>query len=127
MVVAKKGPKFGPSRAGDTSSGPQPVNRMRFKDLRALAAYLTRLGSWPGQPSMPVIDKTGLTGDFDIELDYATIMAAASEHSGAPPTNESIFEETVLAMQDKLGLELKRQKALADILIIDRVEKPSEN
>ena len=67
-----------------------------------------------------VVDKTGLTGFYDIQLVYANPnnVSAASD-SSAP----SIFT----AIKEQLGLKLEESKAPLDHYVIDSVEKPSEN
>jgi uncharacterized protein (TIGR03435 family) len=64
----------------------------------------------------PVIDKTGLTGDYDFTLMWA---GDTTENSSLPslPT----------ALREKFGLELKPQTGPVNILIVDHVEKPSPN
>jgi len=67
----------------------------------------------------PIIDKTGFTGTFDVDLIFAHDGASA----GAPgaPTTISI------AIQEQLGLKLVSAKGPVDVLVIDSVQKPSEN
>ncbi len=66
----------------------------------------------------PVVDKTGLKGDYDIKLDYAPPDA------GADSSLPSIFT----ALQESLGLKLEPQFVPMKKLFIDRVEKvPAEN
>jgi uncharacterized protein (TIGR03435 family) len=67
--------------------------------------------------SRPVIDKTGLTGLFNVHMDYV-------EDALAPDTpGPSIFT----AAQQELGLKLESTREPADVLVIDHIEKPSEN
>lgn len=61
-----------------------------------------------------VIDKTGLTGRFDVHLEYAPQL------DGDGP---SIFT----AVQEQLGLKLESAKGPVETLVIDRVERPSAN
>jgi uncharacterized protein (TIGR03435 family) len=124
LVLVKSGPKFHALEAAEQAcypmcGEPAPLNRLRQRDVSSLARYLTRLGA-----DRPVIDKTGLTGPFKIELDMQKIMGAAIERGG-PPTNENIFRATVDAVQDELGLTLKFTKTPVDVLVIDHVEKPT--
>jgi uncharacterized protein (TIGR03435 family) len=93
----------------------------------------------------PVVDKTGITGLFDFHLAYAAdpnsgmaqaaARAAASgreglrvqilggpEHLDDPP-EASIFS----AIEQQLGLKLERTRAPGEFLVIDHVERPSEN
>jgi len=69
-----------------------------------------------------VVDKTGLTGFYDLTLpDLKRLSMAPSATS--PEADESIF--TVLP--EVLGLRLESAKGQVDTLVIDHVERPSEN
>ena len=67
----------------------------------------------------PVLNKTGLTGEYDYKLNWNADISATASDSAAP----SIFT----ALQEQLGLRLEAQKMPVDVLIIDRAEKPGEN
>jgi bla regulator protein blaR1 len=74
----------------------------------------------------PVIDKTGLKGRFDFTLEWAREPrgpAASDSPAPAAPTGPTPIE----ALRDQLGLKLEPTKASLPILVIDRVERPSEN
>jgi uncharacterized protein (TIGR03435 family) len=64
----------------------------------------------------PVLDKTGLEGKYDYVLEWT----ADSDATGTGPT---IFT----ALQEQLGLRLESVKAPVDTLVIDHIERPSEN
>jgi bla regulator protein BlaR1 len=66
-----------------------------------------------------VIDKTGLTGTFDLHLEFTRDDAAADKVDAA----QSIFT----AVEAQLGLKLLPAKGPVDYVVIDRVEHPSEN
>lgn len=66
----------------------------------------------------PVIDRTGLAGRFDIHLEYASADAAVGDTS-----SPSVFT----AVQDQLGLKLTPDKGPVEVLVIDHIERPSEN
>lgn len=80
----------------------------------------------------PVIDKTGITGYFKIHLVFApedtapprlaTANPGAATESRAPDAPD-IFQ----AIQEQLGLKLVAAKGPVDVLVIDRIERPSEN
>jgi uncharacterized protein (TIGR03435 family) len=65
-----------------------------------------------------VIDKTGLAGLFDVHVELPPDPLATND-----PTSPSLF--TVL--QEQLGLKLESDKGPVEVLVIDHVEKPSEN
>ena len=69
-----------------------------------------------GKAGRPVIDKTGLTGEYDFRLEWASEQAADS-------TLPSLFT----AIQEQLGLKLQPSKGPVDTLVIDHAEMPSEN
>jgi uncharacterized protein (TIGR03435 family) len=73
-----------------------------------------------------VLDKTGLAGLFDIKLKFAREQSPSD--AGAPsaatdPAEASLFT----AIREQLGLKLESGKAPVDVLVIDHVERPSEN
>lgn len=128
LVVAKSGPKFHALTPYEAQcwqgcvGSPAKTNHWREKELPSLATYLTRLGA-----ERPVIDKTGLTGYFGLDFDMAKVMEEASQSVGGTPTNASIFDAMVNAVQDVLGLKLVLTKAPVEISVIDHAEKPSAN
>lgn len=74
----------------------------------------------------PVVDKTGLSGRYDFDLEWAPDetqfggeLAAAPADAPSPP----LFT----AMQQQLGLKLEATRGLADALVVDTVERPSAN
>jgi uncharacterized protein (TIGR03435 family) len=67
-----------------------------------------------GYTDRTVVDRTGLEGNFGITLDF-------SIRDG--DDRVSVFT----AVQDQLGLKLEPGKALVPMLVIDHIEKPSEN
>jgi len=83
----------------------------------------------------PIIDNTGLTGQFDIHLEFVRgsapqgpmlLNGQPSPDLQAPPadsTGSSIFK----ALETQLGLKLSPTKAPLDVIIVDQAEKPSEN
>ena len=78
----------------------------------------------------PVVDKTGLAGAFDFTLTWTPDesqfgsmgirVPPAADNPNAPP---GLFT----AIQDQLGLKLEPAKIPAEVLVIDHVERPSEN
>lgn len=80
----------------------------------------------------PVIDKTGITSYFEIHLvfspdDFAGTRPATNE-PGAPAAVRAADAPGIFqAIQEQLGLRLVPAKGPVDVLVIDHVERPSEN
>ena len=73
------------------------------------------VSSLTGASGRPVIDRTGIAGTFDIELEWAATPDV--------PDAVSIFT----AVQEQLGLKLESDKAALDVVVVERVERPTEN
>jgi uncharacterized protein (TIGR03435 family) len=67
-----------------------------------------------------VIDKTGIAGKFNFHIEFAPDEATAEP---AEPAGPSIFT----ALQQQLGLKLERATGPVEFLVIEHVERPSEN
>ena len=98
-------------------------NRMEGDYTMAMLAQSLRLDT-----GRLVIDKTGLTGSYRVQLTYAlTLLGSRSgpgpDVSQSPSTLPSVFA----ALQDQLGLKLESSKAPRETLIIDRLERPTKN
>jgi uncharacterized protein (TIGR03435 family) len=68
-----------------------------------------------------VLDKTGFTGRFDLKLNFKP---------DDPGFNAPEFANTptlLMALEEQLGLKLESGRAPIDALVIDHIERPSEN
>lgn len=76
-----------------------------------------------------VVDKTGLTGKYDISMDWTPDESQAGQMPAAapPPPSEPAGPSIFTAIQEQLGLKLEAQKGPVETIVIDRVEKPSAN
>jgi uncharacterized protein (TIGR03435 family) len=70
----------------------------------------------------PVLDRTGLRGEFDFTMEYETDPDAANL-PGAEVVGPALFT----ALQEQAGLRLESTKGTVEVLVIDHAEKPSEN
>jgi uncharacterized protein (TIGR03435 family) len=117
LVLAKGGPKFGPA--------PPPANDAEAREVGArynghlwtvnrepmsfLALQLSRIPD----VGRNVIDQTGLKGDYRFNFDW----------SSKTDPDISVFT----AIREQLGLSLEPTKGPVDFLVIDQIERPSEN
>jgi uncharacterized protein (TIGR03435 family) len=78
----------------------------------------------------PVVDQSGLSERYDFTVTF-TLDPAQAVRLGAPPTpsadNPDAAPDVFAAFQQQLGLKLESTKAPTDVMVIDNVQKPSEN
>jgi len=95
----------------------------RDVDLNYISAFLTGTGFRGTAPDRPVVNETGLTGDYDFSIEFSPDANALL--NGVPPDpNGPSFPE---ALADQLGLKLKAEKGMIDVLVVDHIEKPTPN
>jgi len=133
LVVGKNGPKFKEAKAGEAHPGGVPLpggavlvpsnggQTLNFygASMVALAQVLTNFAG------RPVQDKTGLTGKYDFTIDKSSVGAPQTEQGPAPPSDSGPSISTVV--QEQLGLKLEPAKGSVETLVVDHIERPSEN
>ncbi|HEV8146330.1 MAG TPA: TIGR03435 family protein [Bryobacteraceae bacterium] len=103
---------------------------MTFRHVRASAVPLERLTQALSQVlGRTVTDQTGLTGNFEINLQWTPDENQAMQLLPGTPQLPTDFAPVSIfaALQEQLGLKLESQKGPVEILVIERAEKPSEN
>jgi uncharacterized protein (TIGR03435 family) len=121
-------------RAGAPPGPPPPGERpscgMRVAPHQVVAggvslAQLTPMLSQLAQRM--VVDRTGLTGNFDIDLTFTPErMPQGAPPPGAPPlTIDPNGPSLFTALQEQLGLKLESDRAPVEVLVIDHVERPT--
>jgi bla regulator protein blaR1 len=140
LLVAKGGPKLpqsdksfcrgwpAPKPGGTASPEPEPGDgprcTMQFRGVST--ADLARLLAVPFGADRPIVDKTGISGRYDVRMLWAVDQARFGPPAGGPvdPSGlPTIFE----AVKEQLGLELVPSKGSAKELVIDYIEEPSPN
>ena len=74
----------------------------------------------------PVVDQTGLTGNYDFTLSYRPILPPDAPADAVPPEERdlpTLFD----ALRTQLGLRLTATRGPVDHLVIDHVEEPTSN
>jgi bla regulator protein blaR1 len=129
LVVGKNGSKLQESQS-KLPGRHIIMNRGELSGEGAPLEFLVTVLS--DQVGRPVIDRTGLKGNFDFKLQWTPdpgqpMGGPLSPGVEAPPPPDPNGPSIFTALQEQLGLRLESQKGPVDILVIDRVGKPSEN
>lgn len=119
LEVGKNGAKLEKSEQGDAGTNTTGNNTSitidaHHTNMDLLAKVLAR------ETALPVVNHTALDGIFNFKLRWRREDANVD---GTAPEGPSLFT----AIQEQLGLRLRSEKAPVEILVIDHVEKPSEN
>ena len=147
LVIAKNGPKIQPSKPGDTYPNgikspdglPAGPHKFNFGSDGVIVQALPMsfvTNNLAMHLSQPVVDRTGLTGDYDFTLRFSPRTQTTvhnNEQTGAkettmPVTSISAHNAALLqAIEEQLGLKLDPQTIPLPVLVIDRAEKPAAN
>jgi len=103
---------------------------MRPNALRAASIQVSELTqNFSRLLGRTVVDKTGLTGKYDISMEWNPDVSQAPQMPGAPPSpsSEPGGPSIFTAIQEQLGLKFEAQKGQVETIVIDRAERPSAN
>jgi uncharacterized protein (TIGR03435 family) len=74
-----------------------------------------------------VVDRTGLTGEFDFDVQFSPPPTTGSIDAGIPVAPLDDAASVFTALQEQLGLKLESTRGPVELMVIDRAEKPDEN
>ncbi len=113
----------GPPKPGDPFCGIfGGPGRLRFGGLPA--SQLAQAFSGPS--GRMVVDRTGLTGSWDFELNFAAEGRGGPGGPDAPAT-DSNAPSFFTAIQEQLGLKLESTRGPVEVLVIESIEKPADD
>lgn|SRR5579871_256501 len=126
-----RGPKLTPSQDPDCPANPSMTNfcgvRGGFGTMLGQRVPIARIAKeLTPIAGRPVQDRTGLTGAFDFELKWAPEIEPGTDAvklNGAAVSGPPLS----IALEDQLGLKLRPEKGQIEVLVIDQLEKPTEN
>jgi uncharacterized protein (TIGR03435 family) len=117
LEPAKTGPKLTETKVRRTTMQMGPGHLMMAKATPAqMAALLSSI------LDRPVLDHTGVTGEFDFTLESPDIMMGRMQ-----PSEENPGPSVFTAIQEQLGLRLEPSRGPIETLIIEHAAKPLEN
>jgi uncharacterized protein (TIGR03435 family) len=86
-------------------------------DWRAVGIPIINIANLvSGYMAAPIVDRSGLTGTFDLRLRWSK--------DGSPSDDAPVLPT---ALQEQLGLRLQREDVAGEVLVIDHIERPTEN
>lgn len=150
LTVVRGGPKLKPFKEGECLlAGEEPNGKpLCGRPLPNSQSDTRRVWDIPGLSAVsltntlqrlldrPIVDRTGITGKFDIHLEFAldssiTRFITRSCDPNCPPVPDvadpSAAPSIFAALQTQLGLRLEPEKSSGEVLVIDHIERPSEN
>ncbi len=117
LTLGKKGTQFHDAQEGWEGNGkPSVPGRIFVHRVSMLATLLSRF------MRQPVLDQTGLSGFYDIQLEWTPETQPRPDGADAPAepaTGPTIFT----AVQEQLGLKLESRKGPVEVLVIDGAER----
>lgn len=139
LVIAKNGPKFKEAKPGDTY-----MEGAKRHDGRPMGPGIWMLGvgnlASQGEPlatfitvlsrsgvDRPILDKTDLKGHYDLNLQWTPEPSGSQPGAEPASSPEASGLSLFVALEEQLGLKLETKKGPVEVLVIDHIEKPSEN
>jgi uncharacterized protein (TIGR03435 family) len=117
LVVAKSGFKLKQAQGAENLYGMSTNwGLISIRGGPIGARFIVGLSNFVGRI---VVDRTGLTGYYDITLKW-TPEGSQTSDTNAPP-------DLFTALEEQLGLKLVSTKAPVDVIVVDHVEQPTEN
>ena len=113
LVVAKGGPHLQPS----TADGLTINNRKGLVICRKASMKEFAERSLANRMGRTVVDRTGLSGEFDFEIHYVEDQLS----------NETAGPDFLTAMKEQVGLILQSEKGPVEVTVVDRAEKATAN
>jgi uncharacterized protein (TIGR03435 family) len=128
LTVAKTGMKMTKSLDQDGLAG------LGLRGLGSVVGRSANMGNFRNfmqgyVMDRPVVDQTGIEGRYDFQLDWTPDeFQFPGLGVKVPPAREDApHPDLYTAIQQQMGLKLEAVKAQADVIVIDRLEKPSAN
>lgn len=120
-----KGEALSPTTNGRPTCGTRTTRGTMMTSGAAMADLARNLSAFAGRP---VVDKTGLSGVFDLDLTWSPEQGPSGPDGTAlPPASSSDGVSLFTAVQEQLGLKLDAQRAPVDVLVIESAQRPVED
>jgi uncharacterized protein (TIGR03435 family) len=114
-----------PSCSSSLAPGNIVIRSQTMPQFATALSMLTNTGSSLGRL---IVDRTGLEGYYDVDLRFTPDRIPNFGPGGPPqglPPIDTDAASIYAAMREQLGLKLESQRAPVDVIVIDKVEKPT--
>jgi uncharacterized protein (TIGR03435 family) len=133
ISVASGGPKM--TKSTSPPNDPSAFFFRALGDLTVRNQTMKDFATWmqSGVMDKPVVDQTGLTDRYDFQLKWTPDESQFGQFRGTgavvppPPDDPKAPPSLYTAIQEQIGLKMGPAKLPDDVIVIDHVEKPSEN
>jgi uncharacterized protein (TIGR03435 family) len=125
LIVGKNGHKLQPAREDERVGAALDGYKRVFQKI-GMAGLVNSLSQSAGAPVLDLTDIKG-TFDFTIDLTPSDTNPALQRAGPGTPDPAAAFERVRVAVETQLGLELRPRKISTEMLVIDKVERPTEN
>jgi uncharacterized protein (TIGR03435 family) len=105
------------TRSGSATIGYRAGNITMAALANALRPYVGR----------EVVDRTGLPGEFDFEVEFSPPPTTGPPDAGVPAAPLDDAASVFTALQEQLGLKLESTRGPVELMVIDSAERPTEN
>jgi uncharacterized protein (TIGR03435 family) len=126
LVLGKGGPRIREaSRPGEKPRLRQQGHRFTFTN----AQISNLVGVLSQVTGRSVVDRTGLQGQYDFTLSYSPPSRghAGNEELNTQAAADDLPDSVFTALREQLGLNLETQKAQVELIIVDRLERLTQN
>jgi len=123
LVIGKGGTKLSEAKPGQTD----PAQRGTTVGRGSISAKQTSMSTFvyflSGELRQPIVDDTGLKGEYDFDLTWSPTEMPDAKSEAAEQVASSVFA----AVQEQLGLRLQPSRGPVEVLVVASVQKPSAN
>lgn len=127
-LTVKDAPRSLAPGTGDPTGPPNLAMPAQGRFAARNASMADFAGVLGGLLDRPVVDRTGISGRYDFTLRWTLDEFQSAVLKGFPvPRGYGEAPDLLRAIQEQLGLKLETANAPAAVLVIDHIERPSEN
>ena len=130
LVLDKKGPKFAEDNTHPEIGGISARGRGKLEATSSdFATFVSVLSMQPELGGRAVLDKTGLRGHYSFTIEWTpeNLAAGGVQSADRASSSESSGPSLFTGLREQLGLRLESTRAPVDTIVIEHIERPTEN